>query len=177
MSAPLIVTLEADPASQARFAAARTRWFPAARNVVPAHVTLFHQLPGLDAPEAALRLHEIARETAPLPFAVAGIMPLGRGCAYRLELPGGTALRDRVGRGIDRKPQDRGRLRAHVTIQNKVARDVAAVTLQAVQAGFVPWDGRIDALRLWRYQGGPWEAAGRFALAGATAAGSGSPGP
>ena len=40
---PLVVTLEADARSQARFDAARERWFPPERNLVPAHVTLFHQ--------------------------------------------------------------------------------------------------------------------------------------
>lgn len=166
MSDSLIVTAEADPQSQHRFEAARARWFPAGRNVVPAHVSLFHQLPGLDAEAAALRLSQVAGRTSPLPFTVAGVMALSRGCAYRLVLPGGDGLRDAIGHGIDRIPQDRGRLRAHVTIQNKVSRDVAAVTLQAVQAGFVPWDGRIEALRLWRYLGGPWDPVLRVTLTG-----------
>ena len=38
---PLIVTLEADARSQVRFDAARERWSPPERNLVPAHVTLF----------------------------------------------------------------------------------------------------------------------------------------
>jgi hypothetical protein len=165
---PLIVTLEADAGSQGRFDAARERWFPKARNVVPAHLTLFHQLPGLREGDAALRLHGIAADTAPLPFRVATVMSLGGGVAYGLDMPGVEALRGRIMARDDRIAQDRGRLRAHVTIQNKVDRRRAAVTLQAVQAGFLPWQGRGEALRLWRYLGGPWEEAGRFPLRGAS---------
>lgn len=164
MSAPLIVTLRCDPGSQARFQAARDRWFPPERNLVPAHLTLFHHLPGDRLPEVAGRLALVARDTPPLPFRVTGILPLGRGAAYRLDLPGGDALRTRIARGFDRVDQDRGGLRAHVTVQNKVAREEAAATVAALRAEFVPWDGEGVALALWHYRGGPWEAAGRFDL-------------
>ena len=163
---PLIVTLEADASSQARFDAARERWFPQGRNLVPAHVTLFHKLPGERAGEVALRLRDVAAAAAPPRFRVASIMPLGRGAAYRLDLPGGDALRRAIGAGFEVAAQDRGRPRAHVTVQNKVSREEAAATLEALRGGFVPWDGEAAALRLWWYRGGPWEAAGRFAFAG-----------
>ncbi|MEM7487977.1 MAG: 2'-5' RNA ligase family protein [Pseudomonadota bacterium] len=161
MEPPLIVTLEADRASQDRFEAARRRWFPADRNLVPAHVTLFHQMPGVSETEAIQRLG-VAAAGAPLPFRVVAPMRLGGGVAYRLDLPGGTALRDRIGAGMDRTAQDRGGLRSHVTVQNKVSREVAAATYQGLAAGFAPWNGRMEALRLWRYLGGPWEAVGTF---------------
>ena len=163
---PLIVTLEADARSQARFDAARERWFPPERNVVPAHVTLFHQLPGERAGEVALRLGEVAGGAPPPRFRVASVMPLGRGAAYRLDLPEGDALRGAIGAGFEIVAQDRGRLRAHVTVQNKVSREEAAETLEVLRAGFVPWEGEAAALRLWWYRGGPWEAAGRFPFAG-----------
>ena len=163
---PLIVTLEADEASQARFEAARERWFPPERNLVPAHVTLFHKLPGERFGEVALRLREVTAGTAPPGFRVVSVMPLGRGAAYRLDLPAGAALRRRVGAGFDVAAQDRGGLAPHVTVQNKVGREEAAATLEALRVGFAPWDGHVAALRLWHYRGGPWEAAGRFAFDG-----------
>ena len=163
--APLIVTLEADPASQARFEAMRERWFPPERNHVPAHVTLFHRLPGERADAVMLRLAEVARRMDPPPFQVASVMALGRGAALRLDLPAGDGLRRAIGAGFDVVAQDRGRLRAHVTVQNKVSREEAAETLEMLRAGFAPWDGHGAALRLWRYRGGPWEASGRFAFA------------
>ncbi len=52
---PLIVTALLEPGVQARFEALRRAHYPAALNQVPAHVTLFRQLPGreLDAVQAA----------------------------------------------------------------------------------------------------------------------------
>ena len=161
---PLIVTLEADPASQDRFDDARERWFPPERNLVPAHVTLFHRLPGERADAVALRLSQVVQAMAPPPFRVTSVMALGRGAAYRLDLPAGDGLRQTIGAGFEVVAQDRGRLRAHVTVQNKVSCEEATATLEVLRAGFAPWEGRGIALRLWRYRGGPWEPAGRFAF-------------
>ena len=79
---PLIVTLEADPVSQARFDDARERRFPPERNLIPAHVTLFHRLPGEQADAVALRLSHVTRARAPPPFRVASVMSLGRGASF-----------------------------------------------------------------------------------------------
>lgn len=167
-AAPLIVTLEADASSEARFGAVRDRWFPADRNLVPAHVTLFHQLPGARFDEVAMRLLQVAAETPRPSFRVASVMPLGkRGVAYRLDLPAGNGLRRDIGAGFELVPQDRGRLRAHLTVQNKVPPEEAAETLETLRATFVPWDGYGTSLRLWWYRGGPWEAAGQFPFADA----------
>jgi len=48
----------------------------------------------------------------------------------------------------------------HVTIQNKVEPDEARRTLASVQAGHTPYENGVEALALWHYRGGPWEAAG-----------------
>ncbi|CUH39546.1 hypothetical protein JSE7799_02273 [Jannaschia seosinensis] len=165
MTDPLIVTLEADALSQARFDAARERWFPAARNFVPAHVTLFHQLPGDRVGAVAERLAHVTAATPAPPFRVVSVMPLGRGAAYRLEMPALGPLRSRISDGFEIVPQDRGAQRPHVTVQNKVSPEEAKATMRTLQAGFVPWDGHGTALRLWWYRGGPWEAAGRHAFA------------
>ena len=45
--APLILTLALDERSFAFFDAQRRLHFPASRNLIPAHVTLFHHLLGL----------------------------------------------------------------------------------------------------------------------------------
>lgn len=163
--APLIVTLEADPVSQGRFEAARARWFPPKRNLVPAHVTLFHHLPGDRVGEVATRLASVTGSTAAPAFRVASVMALGRGAAYRLDWPAGDGLRQAIGAGFELAAQDRGKHRAHVTVQNKVSRAEADETLKMLHATFVPWDGHGAALRLWWYRGGPWEEAGRFPFA------------
>jgi 2'-5' RNA ligase len=162
MTAPLIVTLGLDARSQARFQAARDRWFPPDRNVVPAHLTLFHQLPGDREWEVAARLAEVARGAPPMPMRVTGILSLGKGAAYRLEVFGLDALRARIAAGFDLSEQDRSRTRPHVTVQNKVGKEAAREAVAILNAGFVPWDGEAVALDLWRYLGGPWQPAGRF---------------
>lgn len=168
---PLIVTLEADTASQDRFDAARARWFPPERNLVPAHVTLFHHLPGERVDEVRTRLRGVTRDMPPPPFRVASVMPLGRGAGYRLDWPAGDGLRRAIGAGFEVTAQDQGRLRAHVTVQNKVSRETAAATLEALRATFAPWDGHGVALLLWWYRGGPWDPAGRFPFAAPDPAG------
>ena len=160
---PLIITLLLDPASQARFDDLRAAHFPPARNHLAAHVTLFHALPGECEPQVRADLAELARR-APFPVAVTGLRPLGRGVAYELaseELAGlhrELALRWRD----DLTAQDRQPLRAHVTVQNKVAPEAARALLAALQADFAPYDVQAEGLALWRYLGGPWEPLGDY---------------
>jgi hypothetical protein len=52
-----------------------------------------------------------------------------------------------------------------VTVQNKVPKEEARTCMEALRAGFAPWDGTAVGLELWRYRGGPWEEAGRFDFA------------
>ncbi len=79
--APLILTLLLDEASFARLDGLRRAHFPPHLNRVPAHVTLFHALPGEEEPAVLLRLAETVRDTAPLPRRVTAVMSLGRGPA------------------------------------------------------------------------------------------------
>src|SRR3954447_20532670 len=63
-TAPLILTLGLDPETQAWLESMRRAHFPPARNLVPAHVTLFHALPGEHAAEIQ---GVLAAEAAALP--------------------------------------------------------------------------------------------------------------
>lgn len=63
--------------------------------------------------------------------------------------------------------QDAQRWRPHVTVQNKITPATAKGLLAGLSAGFEPRDGMATALRVWRYHGGPWSLAGRFAFGGA----------
>jgi len=160
--APLILTLALHPDDQARFDRLRTLHFPAERNMIPAHVTLFHHLPGaeLDAIQDTL-----ARQCAALPaFPVeaAGLRFLGRGVAYELRAAELLALRGRLARGWQDwlTPQDAQGYRPHVTVQNKARPEDARALHDAMQAGFAPFSVRAEGLLLWHYLGGPWRLAG-----------------
>jgi len=154
--APLILTL-----------ALRTLHFPAGRNLIPAHVTLFHHLPGqgIDAIRDAI---EARCMIPPFPVAVSGLRFLGRGVAYALASAELTALRAGLARDWDGwlTPQDRQGYRPHVTIQNKTSPETARALHANLQAAFTPFTVRAAGLDLWRYLGGPWDPQSRHPFCG-----------
>src|SRR5687768_4540855 len=60
---PLVLTLEMDGESFRRLNELRSRFFPPERNFVPAHVTLFHRLPGERAREIKAITRAFAERT------------------------------------------------------------------------------------------------------------------
>lgn len=170
--APLILTVQLDDASFAHFQAMRQRHFPPARNHIPAHLTLFHHLPGARIGWITQELARLAQASAPVPGRVAGLRFLGKGVAYEIDCPEIERLRA-VLSGVfadHLTPQDRQRIRPHVTIQNKVAPADARRLFDDLSAGFQPFAVQATGFLLWRYRGGPWDAAGRFPFAGSAPA-------
>lgn len=163
-AAPLILTLAFDERSFARFEALRRAHFPPERNLIPAHLTLFHHLPGTQLPVILGDLRRTCRDEAPFPLAVTGLRSLGRGVALALAAPELERLRDRLAALWSDWliPQDRQAHRPHVTIQNKVEPAAAKTLLADLSAGFAPWSARAEGLLLWRYHGGPWERLARL---------------
>lgn len=165
---PLILTADMEPSAAAKFEALRRRWFPPERNIVPAHITLFHQLPGSEFDGVVGRLKMLARTTPPPQVEVTGLRSLGRGVAYRLRSPGLDALHAELvdGFGPLLTLQDRQGYRPHLTVQNKVTPVVARATLTELEASFVPFVFRVTGVAVWRYLNGPWEALKTVALRG-----------
>jgi 2'-5' RNA ligase superfamily protein len=160
----LLTLLLAEP-EQSLFQMLRNRYFPPERNLVPAHVSLFHALPGAERENIVRLLRDLsARQPAIL---VEPPRPLGRGVAFPLHSPDLLALRARLADPWSGwlTRQDREGFRPHVTVQNKVTPEHAQATLATLQRGFVPWWTSGTALVLWRYLGGPWERLARFDLA------------
>jgi hypothetical protein len=133
---PLVVTLALDEATQQWFDALRSQHFPAGRTQVGAHLTLFHALPGALGGEVRRVLAGVAGRTPALALRVGEPVPLGRGVAY----PVGSPELDALHEGLRRRwlthltRQDAQRLRAHVTVQNKVDPEVARATLANLSA-------------------------------------------
>lgn len=163
---PLVLTLQFDEATADLFETMRRTHFPPALNRIAAHLTLFHQLPGAEEPAVVEEVARSAARRAAFDVTVAGLMPLGRGVAYRIEAPALLALRQDLAARFAPwlTGQDRQRFRPHVTIQNKVTPQEARRTLERLSAGFVPFRARAEGLQLWRYRGGPWEGAGAVAF-------------
>ncbi len=165
----LLLTLDLDENSQAFFESERRRYFPPELNVVPAHLMLFHNLPG---EEMARIRHELSRASdacRPMTLRITRLRSLGRGVAYQVECGSLVLLRARLAALFHSwlSPQDQHGYRPHITIQNKVSTEEAKLTLQALQARFVPLEAVGTGLSLWSYLGGPWEFVARFPFASA----------
>ncbi len=162
-SEPLIVTLLLDPAAQERFDRLRAAHFPARRNHLAAHLTLFHALPGSAVDLVSADLAHAADRPA-FDVAVTGVRSLGRGVAYTLDAPELTDLRAGLARAWSSllTPQDRQRHAPHVTVQNKVEPAVARALRDRLAAEFVPHRVGARGLGLWRYLGGPWAPVAEF---------------
>ncbi len=157
-----VLTLALDEGSQNRFQAERTRYFPPERNLIPAHLTLFHTLPESDA--TASLLSDAARDQQTFSMRVTELRSIGRGVAYFLDAPEANALHRRLSAAFaeELSLQDRHGFRPHVVVQNKVTPEKARITLAELQARFAPWTAHAVGLDLWRYLGGPWQHLRRF---------------
>ena len=160
--AGMILTLRLDHQSQTRFEALRQRYFPPERNVIAAHLTLFHQLP--DSVETETAVSQAAAAVEPFPLHITGLRSLGRGVAYRMASPVLMALHAQLARvfAAELIPQDRQRFDPHVVVQNKVESKTARALLAELTASFVPETATAEGLELWHYLGGPWEHAATF---------------
>ena len=158
------MTLDLDANSLAFFEAERRRYIPSALNVVPAHLMLFHNLPGEQMPFLRRELSRQSAACQPMTLRITGLRSLGRGVAYQVDCHELIQLRTRLAKLFEiwLTPQDQQGYRPHITIQNKVSAEEAKVTLQALQAKFVPFEAAGMGVALWRYLGGPWEFVDRF---------------
>lgn len=161
---PLIVTAALDEGAFAWFDDLRRSHFPQHRNKVPAHVTLFHALPGLHEGEVIRTLKDACKSRHPLPIAVRSPWSLGRGVAYRLASPNLESLRQELAEAFSPwlARQDQAPYRPHITVQNKVELEEARELLEHLQMEFEPFEIFAEGLLLWRYLGGPWALIERF---------------
>ena len=125
---------------------------------MPAHLTLFHQLPPSAETEAFRRLAGCAALPPPR-ASVAGVMDLGEGTALRVDSEDLEEIRLDLADAFHGLlgAQDQAPWRPHVTIQNKVEPREARALQARLRATFQPRPLAIRGLALWRYLGGPWE--------------------
>lgn len=161
---PLIITAALDEGAFAWFEDLRQSHFPRHRNQVPAHLTLFHALPGVHEHTVTQTLKAACQSRRPLHLDVRGPWSLGRGVAYRLASPGLEQIRADLAEGFSPwlTRQDQAPFRPHITIQNKAEPDEARLLLERLQMEFEPFQIFAEGLLLWRYLGGPWALVERF---------------
>ncbi|UHS58947.1 2'-5' RNA ligase family protein [Agrobacterium vaccinii] len=166
---PLILTAKLADDDLEHFDRLRKTHFPPNRNVLRAHLTMFHRLPGEYVERICEHLAEVATGHQEFLAQVAGIRHLGAGVAFTISSQELWDIRARLRLAF--APwlggQDMQKWQPHITIQNKVPKTKADELYQQLQANFTQTDVRIIGLDLWRYLDGPWEHASFTAFNGA----------
>lgn len=168
MAGPLIVTAELGAADFAWLDGLRRKHYPAERNQVPAHLTLFHSLPPGEEAEVRRVLSRACADGHPR-ATISGLMDLGGGVAVRIrseDLDDVRAAMVEHFRGL-LTPQDSGGWVPHVTIQNKTERSAVRELLRSLESEIKPRPLTIRGLLLFRYLGGPWERLAAYRFRGA----------
>ncbi|MCE7798256.1 2'-5' RNA ligase family protein [Sphingobium sufflavum] len=145
----------------------RQAYFPPERNQISAHITLFHHLPPGCLGELKAALGELARGPRP-PARIDRLLSLGQGVALHVHSPALLAMRQELAERFAAllTPQDAGRPRLHITIQNKVTAPVARETMAVLERDFRPRPLAIAGLAAWEYRGGPWALVQRYGFRG-----------
>jgi hypothetical protein len=102
------------------------------------------------------------------PARIDRLMSLGEGVAYHIHSPALLAIREDMAMRFAPllTPQDRGRPRLHITVQNKVPAAVAHATMALLEQDFRPRPLVIAGLAAWEYRGGPWAPIRRYPFRG-----------
>ncbi len=156
--APLILTVKLDEDSQQYFNQLREAHFPPERNYLEAHLTLFHHLPPHQL-QLINDIDAIAQRYSTLSLNVIEVKSIGNGVAFAIDCPQLGQLH-----GYLQKlwfdwltPQDRQRLWAHVTVQNKVPPEQARLLKAQLTEQFEPFTAKGVGLNLYEYKNGPWD--------------------
>jgi 2'-5' RNA ligase len=154
---PLIATLEISASAQSYFNQLRRKHFPAHRNYIEAHLTLFHALP--DQPEVFKNIKMLSADQQPFEATALSIVSLGNGTAFKITSSQLPLLHQKLQRiWFDRlSNQDKQKRNFHITIQNKVETGTANLLQKDLAAGFHPFNFSVVGIQLWRYHDGPWE--------------------
>jgi hypothetical protein len=165
-SQPLILTLKLDHTSFTTFDRLRKQHFPPERNVIPAHITLFHTLPASEEGQLLSALQEVSAQTPILDLHFPGVQFLGGGVAIEVESPGLLSVRKRLASTWAPwlSAQDQAGYRPHITIQNKVSAREARQLYVDLRTSWQPFSGTGEGLLLWAYLGGPWELITTFSF-------------
>lgn len=172
MANPFILTAALPPDVASWAEGLRRAHYPAERNHLHAHVTLFHSFAPSLLEELRGFLPRVTAEFAAPEARITGIMDLGTGTAIALASPELLEMRALIAEHFHGSltDQDLYEPRPHITIQNKVTKKQARalqatlaleVELRADRGPFV-----FPALELHLYKGGPWELVKRSAFRG-----------
>lgn len=166
--APFIVTAQLPPGILAWADGLRREHYPAHRNKLQAHVTLFHSFAPSLREELRNVLARMAGEYAPPNARVDGVMPLGGGTALFIESSGMLEIRERIAEHFHGAltAQDSHAPRLHITIQNKVPREEAKALQRTLESTLQPRKFAFHGLEMHLYRETYWEPLGRWVFRG-----------
>jgi 2'-5' RNA ligase len=166
ISSPLILTLKLDQTTFEQANTLRQQYFPPERNFLPAHVTLFHALPGDQYFSIHQTLQTLCFQTSRMSLHLPTLRFLGKGVAIEISSPEFIQLRQTLAKTWSKwlSVQDQQGYRPHITVQNKVAPEAARRLHKQLMDEWQPLNGYAEGLLLWYYRGGPWELADEFSF-------------
>jgi len=154
---PLVATFMISSTEHRYFNRLRQRYFPAERNFLEAHLTLFNALP--DESWIVDDLKELMKSQQPFDVTAQAIMSLGNGTAFKITSPMMPSLHQKLQKKWFEflTSQDRQKRNFHITIQNKVESQAAKKLQAELSEHFEPFHFTVEGIQLWRYHHGPWE--------------------
>lgn len=158
MKAPIIITARIEEADLLPFDALRSRHFPAKRNFLRAHLTMFHKLPSEDLENIQKHVFNSAARRKHILAKVSAVRHLGAGTAFTITSPDLVEIRSSLRAQLlpSLGPQDLQTWQPHITVQNGVSHTQADVLFEMLSEDFVPCEIRIIGIDLWQYLEGPW---------------------
>jgi 2'-5' RNA ligase len=165
---PLLITAELPGEVFSWADALRRAHYPAERNRLPAHVTLFHALPSSAEAEIRQSMIELAAQTAPPSARTGALIDFGKGTAIAVESPGLMALHGMLAErlhGLLLRAEHRP-LNLHITIQDKVSPLEARALQRELGPLLAPRTFRFKGLCLHAWDGEQWSFRRAFAFRG-----------
>ena len=165
MAGALIVTAEIAHRDFSWLEGLRRAHYPAERNHVPVHLTIFHAIAPSAESELRARVSRLVQRKAPR-AEIAGLMDLDGGVAFRVVSPDLDDIREELAHDLHGLlgAQDSGGWRPHVTIQNKVAPKTARALKESLERNFTPRSLSLSGLAIYRYLDGPRETVATYAF-------------
>ena len=162
----MIVTARIDEDNLARFTLLRRKHFLLDSNRLPAHLTMFHRLPGEHVDKIIGSLWVSTRSKGTIQAWVSGIRHLGSGVAFSIESPQLSGIRAALRKNVVQwlGSQDMRTWQPHITVQNNASRAEAYSLYRDLSASFHPHDIKIVGIDLWRYLDGAWAAEATITL-------------
>lgn len=165
---PHLVLAVLPAAVQARLDALRRAHYPAERNRVPAHCTLFHAVPGMVAAELSALLARLTATTPPPRARIDRVIDLDGGTALALVSADLIDVRDMLADHFHGllTGGDAVAPRFHITVQNKVERRAAHILQAELTATWRATDTTIPSIAVHRVVDGAWQPVGVWRFRG-----------